>query len=97
MKRYGLNLQSGESHAQKSQNVYFFITTLGRLFLRHLILATLANFWKSLNLSGAKIKISLFFFIFSTKRENGKKIKHITTDQYCVSTSFSVLNTLFCY
>ena len=72
--------------------------TLGRPFLRHLNLATFANFWKSLNLSGAKIKISLFFH-FLTKRENGKKssISRQNTDQYCVSTSFSVLNNLFCY
>ena len=32
--------------------------------LRHLNLATLANFWKLLNLSCAKIKISLFFSFF---------------------------------
>ena len=38
--------------------------TLGRLFLRHLNLVTLANFWKSLNLSGAKIKVLLFFSFF---------------------------------
>ena len=79
----------------KTNNYWF---TLGHLFLPHLNLVTLANFWKLLNLSGAKIKILLFFH-FSTEWENGKKMKHITTntDQYCVSTSFSVLNTLFCY
>ena len=48
-------------------------------FLCHLNLATLANFWKLLNLSGAKIEISLFFH-FSTKQENDKKIKHIMTE-----------------
>ena len=57
---------------------YTLQTYLGPSFLRHLNLATLANFWKSLNLSGAKIKMSLFFH-FSTKRDNGKKIKRITT------------------
>ena len=49
-------------------------------FLCHLNLATSANFWKSLNLSGAKIKILLFFCL--TFRANGrmaKKIKHIMT------------------
>ena len=48
-------------------------------FLRHLNLATLANFWKSLNLSGAKIKISLFFSFFDLTGEWQKKIKHSTT------------------
>ena len=52
--------------------------TLDRLFFRHLNLATLANFWKSLNLSGAKIKISLFFSFFDQTGE-WQKIKRITT------------------
>ena len=52
--------------------------TSGRPFLRHLNLATFANFWKSLNLSGAKIKISLFFSFFDQTGE-WQKIKHITT------------------
>ena len=41
--------------------------------LRHLNLATLANFWKSLNLSGAKIKISLFFFSFFDQKGEWQK------------------------
>ena len=76
-------------------------STLDRLFLRHLNLATSANFLKlALNLSGAKIRISLFFFfIFRPNGRMAKKIKHITTKyraycvhrSYCVSTLFSVL------
>ena len=72
--------------------------TLGRLFLRHLNLATLPNFWKSPNLSGAKIKFR-YFFIFQPNGRMPKKssISRQDTDQYCASTSYSVLNTLFCY
>ena len=57
-------------------------------FWRHLNLATLVNFWKSLNLSGAKIKISLFFSFFDQTGEWQKKssISRQNTDQYCVST-----------
>ena len=52
--------------------------TLGRLFCVTLNLETLANFWKSLNLSVAKIKVSLFFSFFDQTGE-WQKIKHITT------------------
>ena len=38
-------------------------------FLPHPNLATLANFWKSLTLSGAKIKISPFFSFFDQTEE----------------------------
>ena len=42
-------------------------------FLRHFNLATLANFWKSQNLSGAKIKILLFFSFFDQTGQWQKK------------------------
>ena len=60
-------------------------------FLRHLNFATLANFWKSLNLNGAKIKISLFFFHFSTKRENGKLTSLKALDANWLTELYNVL------
>ena len=60
------------------------------------------NFWKSLNLSGAKIIILLLSFHFSTKQENGKKIKHIMTKHRSLlhkhviqCTKYSVLLLIF--
>ena len=63
-------------------------------FLHHLNLATLANFWKSLNLSGAKIKISLFFSFFDQTGEWQKNQADHDKTQINIALA---LHSVFCY